>query len=272
MEKKIMTIVSLASLCILASSAFAYSWYRPPKPTCQSGYLNAYRCSGNYQQQEYQSSSCATSWINSKYCQYGCANNACKSTPKLMCQSVPMSLDKQEMTQYVAEFSSKESSKSPYITVNGQNITVIADSEVMAVTPCTNYGYSGSMRVQSFNLNVAFPREGSRIYIKANLPSSITSISSCEMNLYEDWDSWLGTYSVVKANEVTDNSWIELGITWNNQPCDLYQQTFNSNCNTFLDAKLVNQRYIWYSFNIQQDCVDALSDGTRTVGLVLYAW
>jgi hypothetical protein len=44
---------------------------------CSSGYLNNYRCSGEWRQREYQHSDCSTSWINYEYCDYGCSNGQC---------------------------------------------------------------------------------------------------------------------------------------------------------------------------------------------------
>ncbi|MEM5772925.1 MAG: hypothetical protein QXL86_01725 [Candidatus Aenigmatarchaeota archaeon] len=57
-----------------------------PPPTCQAGYLNEYRCSGNRVQRKYLYSDCSTSWINWEYCSYGCSSGACLPKPEEPCK------------------------------------------------------------------------------------------------------------------------------------------------------------------------------------------
>lgn len=47
-------------------------------PSCQSGYLNEYKCSGNNIQKKYQYSDCSFTWVHNYYCAYGCDNGNCK--------------------------------------------------------------------------------------------------------------------------------------------------------------------------------------------------
>lgn len=200
--------------------------------------------------------------------------------PAPACQSVQQDLTKTAATPYVVEFSSRNSYTSanrPYLLVNGISVPMIADAEVKSVTPCKNYGYDSAMRVSSYNENAAFPREGSRVYVKARLPISVTSITSCQIVMYDQWDTNLGTWSKVsvsKINPTSTNSWSETGITWNNQPCGSAQKTFNSKCDTIpLDEKVVNSRYVRYGFDVTTACKDALANNpSRNVGLVFYAW
>jgi micrococcal nuclease len=48
-------------------------------PSCQTGYLEEYRCSGNWLEQKYQNSDCTISWKLKEYCIYGCSEGKCKS-------------------------------------------------------------------------------------------------------------------------------------------------------------------------------------------------
>jgi hypothetical protein len=50
-------------------------------PSCTPGYLDEYRCLGNWVQRKYQYSDCSTSWINWEYCDYGCSSGSCISLP-----------------------------------------------------------------------------------------------------------------------------------------------------------------------------------------------
>ena len=55
--------------------------------TCTVGYLNNYRCSGNYRQREYQDPYCSKTWVNIQYCPYGCNNGFCLSQPSFCIDS-----------------------------------------------------------------------------------------------------------------------------------------------------------------------------------------
>ena len=50
-------------------------------PTCTPGYLDEYRCSGNWLQRKYIYSDCSTTWFNWEYCDYGCSGGSCLSGP-----------------------------------------------------------------------------------------------------------------------------------------------------------------------------------------------
>lgn len=45
--------------------------------SCQSGYINEYRCSENNIQQKYQYSGCSSTWVHNYHCLYGCENGKC---------------------------------------------------------------------------------------------------------------------------------------------------------------------------------------------------
>ena len=46
-------------------------------PSCQSAYVNEYRCSENNIQQKYQYSDCSSTWVHNYHCLYGCENGKC---------------------------------------------------------------------------------------------------------------------------------------------------------------------------------------------------
>jgi len=50
-------------------------------PSCQSGYTNEYKCSGDWSQKKYQYSDCSSVWIMYEGCQYGCGEDGkCRAT------------------------------------------------------------------------------------------------------------------------------------------------------------------------------------------------
>lgn len=54
----------------------------PTSPSCKSGYINEYRCSGNNIQKKYQYSDCSFTWVHDWHCIYGCENAACLPEPE----------------------------------------------------------------------------------------------------------------------------------------------------------------------------------------------
>lgn len=51
----------------------------PTETKCTSGYLNEYKCEGNFRHRKYQFSDCSVSWFYEEYCEYGCSNGLCLS-------------------------------------------------------------------------------------------------------------------------------------------------------------------------------------------------
>ena len=63
--------------CSYVNGADIEIWGYP----CTPGYLDEYRCSGNYRQRKFQYADCSTVWINYEYCDYGCSNGRCNPAP-----------------------------------------------------------------------------------------------------------------------------------------------------------------------------------------------
>lgn len=113
--------------------------------------------------------------------------------------------------------------------------------------------------------------------MKFRIPSTVTSISECKLNLYEQWDSRLSANSKIRVSEILQEDditgWYEYGMNWKNQVCGSDMHTFNSKCSTTaMDEVLISDRYQWYQFDVTEACQNALARGDRYVGLVLYAW
>ena len=67
-----------------------------------------------------------------------------------------------------------------------------------------------------------------------------------------------GSPAPVKAYSVTDDSWTESGITWNNKPAAI----------TLLDTQSIIATGAWYSFNVTS-FVASEYNGDKTVSLAL---
>lgn len=49
--------------------------------TCKSGYIEEYKCVGDYKYRKYQYSNCNIDWFYAEYCLYGCSNGNCLQKP-----------------------------------------------------------------------------------------------------------------------------------------------------------------------------------------------
>ena len=54
----------------------------PEDYTCERGYLDNYKCDGDWLQREYQYEDCSTKWKDYERCRYGCSSGECESRDK----------------------------------------------------------------------------------------------------------------------------------------------------------------------------------------------
>jgi hypothetical protein len=51
------------------------------KPSCEVGYINEFKCSGNWKLQLYKYADCSTAWVYVEYCSEGCYEGQCLPKP-----------------------------------------------------------------------------------------------------------------------------------------------------------------------------------------------
>ena len=124
------------------------------------------------------------------------------------------------------------------------------DSYVRENEPNTNFGDDWYLYVSNYTY---FGEE--QVYMKFDL-SEIpfdSTIVSATLALYCFYVDWIPIY--VEAHYCSDNSWTEMGITWNNKPS--YDPTAT-------DTQYVSVEDTWYSWDISTDVQQALSSGYLT--------
>lgn len=124
------------------------------------------------------------------------------------------------------------------------------DSYVRENEPNTNFGDDWYLYVSNYT---HFGEE--QDYIKFDLSEipSDSTIVSATLSLYCYYVDWIPIY--VEAHYCPDNSWTEMGITWNNKPSYDSAPT---------DTQYVSVEDTWYSWNVSTDVQQALSNGYLT--------
>jgi hypothetical protein len=144
----------------------------------------------------------------------------------------------------------------PIIGSSSATLEAIADAYVNASSPATNYGDVSSMYV-SANAELDY------IYVMFDL-SSIppgAHIISATLRMY--LSSTGGDIYGLPADRIgayycSDNSWTELGITWNNKP------TFSSGPTATWSFSLIYTYKVYKSWDVTADAKTAFSSGKLT--------
>jgi fibronectin type 3 domain-containing protein len=142
-------------------------------------------------------------------------------------------------------------------TASGTNgLTTIADAHTMQATPTVNNGYSATLYTGN--------PTGSRYisYYKFDLSGAGGAITSATLKLTGGFVN-TGNPSITSDNfsvyAVSDNSWTELGINWNNQP------TLGS----LLDTKSISTGTSSYNWNVTSFVQSQQSSGVGQVTLAV---
>jgi hypothetical protein len=140
-------------------------------------------------------------------------------------------------------------SSTGYPTAPGTDLTLnpIADSFVNLNEPDSNFGGSPYLRTWSLSETYGF---GYRSYLKFDLsgiPSAAT-VESAKLELYTAYRMGDET-SKVEVHFCDDNTWTELGITWNNAP------SFDS-ASSYTNSEVAFDG-TWYSWVLTEDVIRA---------------
>ena len=68
---------SLALMVLLATAVAVFSLAGVSGQICTPGYMEVYRCNGDWQQKEYQNLDCSLEWRDYSHCGYDCTNGEC---------------------------------------------------------------------------------------------------------------------------------------------------------------------------------------------------
>lgn len=143
----------------------------------------------------------------------------------------------------------------PRVQSAATNITVSADTHVDSWAPNTNFGSYNFFSVLTSGSLIAYG------YVKfslSSLPAGIY-ISNAKMWLYTTPS--VGGSSTNDAKFVSDDSWTEGGITWNNKP----------SLGSILATTVVEQPTTWYSWDVTtQTRTEYNGDKTLSMGLSNY--
>jgi len=105
----------------------------------------------------------------------------------------------------------------PFVKADSTTVYVSADSFVLEASPDSNYGDNDNLMVQSQYSGGGY---NDRTFLKFDLSglSGGFTITSVTLKVYCNLVSQLlEGVTDVEAREVSDDSWTEMGITWNNQ-------------------------------------------------------
>jgi hypothetical protein len=123
---------------------------------------------------------------------------------------------------------------------NGQvQIVPTDDSQVVEGYPSTNYGAATSLYVQSDSLSLYLDERAWMRYSLGAIPAGAT-ITSAQMKMY-CWKA-LGSNMDAVCHPSADDTWLETGINWGNQPA----------YGAALDTKTlaVGVTSVWYSWDV----------------------
>jgi len=140
----------------------------------------------------------------------------------------------------------------PRVESTTTNITVSADADVSYNDPDTNYGNSSFLCVTSlFNTECSYLK-----FFLSGLPSGIY-ISNAKMWLRTSWNSQ-GDPNIVDAKFVSNDSWAESTITWNNKP----------SLGSILSSTSVTSSNTWYSWDVTtQAQIEYNGDKILSIGM-----
>ena len=117
----------------------------------------------------------------------------------------------------------------------------------------TNFGLATSLVVKNEPVT-GYSRES---YLKFDLSSlGINGCSSAKLKIY---CTYADANTPVQVYTVSDDSWSETGITWNNRP---------STDTSSSASQTISNTYTWYTFDITA-CVNSELSGDKTVGICL---
>jgi len=111
----------------------------------------------------------------------------------------------------------------------------------------TNFGTATALEVKS--QSVGANRHG---FVKFNV-SGISSVSNAKLRVY---NVFAQAATTVDAYSVTDDSWTETGLTWNNMPSLV----------SLLDSQSVSAAGTWYEYDVTSFVNSQLADGTVSIG------
>ena len=140
----------------------------------------------------------------------------------------------------------------PTITTN---VGSSGDTHVSEGSPTTNYGTSTSMQVQLFKDEYGTVYRN-RIFIKFDLSSLPINIDITSAKLYLYMYSSTAHTRTLAVHEVSDNSWGETTITWNNKPS--YDATATTTTSIGTSSG-------WKYFTITSDVEDAYNAASQTL-------
>jgi hypothetical protein len=154
-------------------------------------------------------------------------------------------------------FDSREGANPPVLELQptaDSTFDPVADAFVRSGTPTQNYGTSTDLYEKNGGTN--FVRYG---YLKFDLTNySGTGVSDAQLKLYA---KTLGAASGVKVYSVTDDSWTESGLNWNNKPTPA----------TELDYVTVSSTGTTYSFDVTSFVNSEVAAGHDVISFYLEA-
>jgi hypothetical protein len=140
----------------------------------------------------------------------------------------------------------------PTITTN---VGSSGDTHVSEGSPTTNYGTSTSMQVQLFKDEYGTIYRN-RIFIKFDLSSLPINIDITSAKLYLYMYGSTAHTRTIAVHDVSDNSWGETTITWNNKPS--YDATATTTTSIGTSSG-------WKYFTITSDVEDAYNAASQTL-------
>lgn len=95
------------------------------------------------------------------------------------------------------------------------NLSPLGDALVDQNNPDTNYGLAAYLQVTNI-----WPNDNARAFLKFNtsLGASAVQVATLRLYCYVTYHLWYSPNSDVELYKVSDNTWTQLGLTWNTQP------------------------------------------------------
>lgn len=145
------------------------------------------------------------------------------------------------------------------VHADSATINPIADAMVAKVGPDTNLGSQDVLRVSNATGSGSFGEcHAYLMFDLSSVPSSAT-IDSATLSLYASSSTTMAT-ETIEVHYVSDNSWTETTITWNNAPA--YAATPTAS----VEVTTASQTYSW---TITDDVKTALGSADKKLSLAL---